>query len=53
MIFNIHRKGQSIIEYTMLIIVVAAALMAMTVYITRAVNARVKQTEDELKLYTR
>lgn len=46
------RKGQSMVEYTMLIIIVAAALMAMTVYITRSINARVKQTEDEYKLFT-
>lgn len=49
---RIFRRGQSIVEYTMLIIIVAAALMAMTVYITRSINARVKQTEDEYKLYT-
>lgn len=49
---RIFRRGQSIIEYTMLIVIVAAALMAMTVYITRSVNARVKQTEDEYKLFT-
>ncbi|MFA5200434.1 MAG: hypothetical protein WC442_05990 [Candidatus Omnitrophota bacterium] len=29
-------KGQSFIEYAMLMLVVAAALMAMTVYIQRA-----------------
>ncbi len=32
-------KGQSLIEYTMLVIIIAAALMAMTVYIQRAMNA--------------
>jgi hypothetical protein len=34
------RSGQSLIEYTMLIIIVAAALMAMTVYIQRAMYAK-------------
>jgi hypothetical protein len=32
-------KGQSFIEYTLLIIIVAAALTAMTTYIVRAMNA--------------
>lgn len=49
MMFRKHRNGQSIIEYTMLIIIVAAALMAMATYITRSVNARIKQTSDELE----
>lgn len=49
---RIFRRGQSIIEYTTLIIIVAAALLAMSVYITRSVNARVKQTDDELSRYT-
>ena len=40
------RNGQSFIEYTLLIIIVAAALTAMTVYITRAMNARL-QAEAE------
>jgi len=47
------KKGQSIVEYTMLILLVTAALIVMTTYITRAVNARVKQTEDEYKWYTK
>jgi hypothetical protein len=34
------KKGQSFIEYTMLLIVVGAALIAMTTYIMRAMNAR-------------
>jgi len=46
---RIFRRGQSFIEYTMLIVIVAAALIAMSTYITRAVNARIKQTSDELK----
>ena len=37
------RNGQSFIEYTLLIIIVAAALMAMTTYIVRSMNARLKQ----------
>lgn len=34
------RRGQSLIEYTMLIIIIGSALIAMTTYIVRALNAR-------------
>jgi hypothetical protein len=33
------KKGQNFIEYTLLILVVSAALTAMTIYIQRAFNA--------------
>jgi Flp pilus assembly pilin Flp len=36
------KNGQSFIEYTLLIIIVAAALTAMTTYITRSMNARMQ-----------
>ena len=45
------RNGQSFIEYTMLIIIVSAALIAMTTYIMRAMNARLKQEQGELNYY--
>ena len=45
------RRGQNVLEYSMLIIIVAAALMAMTTYIMRSMNARLIQTEDELNYY--
>jgi Flp pilus assembly pilin Flp len=45
------RKAQNILEYTMLILIVAAALIAMTTYVTRAMNARLKQSQDELNYY--
>ena len=48
MVARISRKGQSVVEYTMLVIIVATALMAMSVYITRSVNARLKTAQDEL-----
>ena len=44
-------KAQNVLEYTMLIIIVAAALMAMTTYIMRSMNARLKQAQDELNYY--
>jgi hypothetical protein len=44
-------KGQSVVEYTMLIIIVAAALVAMSIYITRSMNARLKAAQNELSYY--
>jgi uncharacterized protein (UPF0333 family) len=46
-----RRKGQNVLEYTMLILIVAAALIAMTTYVTRAMNARLKQAQEELNYY--
>lgn len=46
-----NSRAQSAIEYTMLIIIVAAALMAMSTYINRSMNARLKQAQDELNYY--
>lgn len=45
------RQAQSIVEYTMLIIIVAAALIAMSTYIMRSMNARLIQAQDELNYY--
>ena len=42
------RKGQSILEYAMLLIIVSLAIMAMQQYISRSVNARLKQIQVEL-----
>lgn len=41
-------KGQNLIEYTLLIIIVAAAFLAMSVYMRRAVNARLHNIEMEM-----
>ncbi len=46
-------RAQNVIEYTMLIIIVAAALMAMSTYIMRSMNARLKSTQEELNYYRR
>jgi len=48
----LQRRGQNMIEYTVLIMIVAAALIAMTVYMMRSMNARIKQTQDELNYYS-
>ena len=44
-------KAQSLIEYTILIIIVAAALMAMTTYVMRAMNAHLRGAQEELNYY--
>lgn len=41
-------KGQNVIEYVLLIIVVATAFIAMNLYIRRAVNARLHNMELEV-----
>ncbi|MDO8661640.1 MAG: hypothetical protein Q7K98_00245 [Candidatus Omnitrophota bacterium] len=46
-----NNKAQNVLEYTMLIIIAAAALVAMTTYIMRSMNARIMQTNDELNYY--
>ncbi|MDD5130713.1 MAG: hypothetical protein PHS66_06695 [Candidatus Omnitrophica bacterium] len=45
-------SGQGFIEYAMLIIVVSAALIAMTTYLMRSTNARIKQGQQELNYYS-
>ena len=41
-------KGQSVIEYTLLIITIALAFITMNIYISRAVNARLHDIEQEM-----
>lgn len=43
-----RKKGQSILEYTVIIAIVAAALVAMQQYVFRAINARMEQVRLEL-----
>jgi len=42
------RKAQSIIEYALLISVVAAAFIAMNMYMQRAVQANFKVIEEQV-----
>jgi hypothetical protein len=42
------RRAQSVLEYTLLIITVAAAFIAMNVYVRRAVNAKLHNMELEI-----
>lgn len=43
-----NKRAQSFLEYTMLIMVIAAALIAMQQYLQRSMNARLKQVQQEL-----
>lgn len=42
------RKAQNFIEYAALIMVISGALLAMRVYIQRAINARLANVRSEL-----
>lgn len=43
-----HKKAQSLLEYTMLIIIISSALIAMNQYIRRSINATLRQIQLEL-----
>lgn len=42
------KRGQSTLEYALLIAVVAAAFLAMRVYVQRSVQANLKMIEDQI-----
>lgn len=42
------KRGQSILEYTILIMTVAAAFLAMNLYMRRAVNDRLHDIDREV-----
>ena len=43
-----NKKAQSAMEYMVLVMIIATALTAMTHYMRRALNARLKQIQVEL-----
>ena len=43
-----HRHGQSTLEYAVIIAVVATALMAMSTYVRRSVQANLKMIEEQI-----
>lgn len=43
-----RRRGQSTIEYTLLIAIVAAAVVAMQMYVTRAARANLRVLEEQM-----
>lgn len=42
------RRAQSILEYTIIIAVVVAALMAMGTYVRRSIQANLKMIEEQI-----
>ncbi|MBU1998964.1 MAG: hypothetical protein ABIG46_00700 [Candidatus Omnitrophota bacterium] len=48
MFIRFRKKAQSVFEYTVLAIVVSTALVAMSKYIQRSMNARLKLIQLEL-----
>jgi uncharacterized protein (UPF0333 family) len=44
-------RGQSVIEYMMLILIITTAIIAMTIYLYRSSNARIKRSQQELNYY--
>ncbi len=45
---NKKNKGQSAVEYTILIIIVIGALLSIQVYIKRGLSGRLKQAADDI-----
>ncbi len=45
-----RNRGQSILEYAILIGVVSAALIAMSLYVRRAIQANLKTIENQINL---
>lgn len=41
-------KGQSIVEYALIIAVVAAALLAVNIYVKRGVQGKLRETSDDI-----
>lgn len=48
-----NKKTQSILEYVAIVLIVSAALSAVTFYISRAVEVRVRHLNQELNESTR
>jgi uncharacterized protein (UPF0333 family) len=42
------RRAQSTLEYSLLIMAVAAAILAMRLYVQRSINANLKMIEDQI-----
>lgn len=42
------KKGQSTLEYAVLIVVIIAALIAVQVYLKRGIQGRIRQSSDQI-----
>jgi len=45
---RLNRRGQNVIEYTVLVALVAAAIIAMRNYVYRSAQATLKMIEDQI-----
>ncbi len=45
---RVQRTGQSVLEYAVLIAAVAAALIAMQLYVRRSIQANLKTVENQI-----
>lgn len=45
---KLQNRGQSILEYTLIIAVVVAALVTMSTYVQRSVQSNLKTIEDRI-----
>ena len=48
MLRKLASKGQSTLEYAVLIVVIIAALIAMQVYLKRGVQGRMRESSDQI-----
>lgn len=48
MFMYLHKKGQSTLEYAVVIAVVVGALLAMQVYIKRGIQGKLRQSSDDI-----
>jgi len=48
MFISMQKKGQSTVEYALIIAVIVAALIAMQTYFKRGVQGRLKQASDDI-----
>lgn len=44
----LRRRGQSTLEYAVLIVVIIAALIAMQVYLKRGIQGRMRESSDQI-----
>jgi len=48
MFIHLNKRGQSTLEYAVIIAVIVAALIAMQVYVRRGLQGRLKQASDDI-----
>ena len=48
MFMRLNKKGQSTLEYAVLIVVIIAALIAIQVYLKRGIQGRMRESADQI-----